>query len=301
MTMKFAGQEGFYWWFGVVEDREDPQKLGRVKVRVHNFHGNKIDTPTDDLQWAPVLMQPTSASSLKVGISPTGIIVGSTVFGFFVDGQDGQIPMVLGTLHGIPDKNVDRHDVSLLARETNSINKIKTGPEPDSAYGAIYPYNKVIQTESGHVVEVDDTPNRERIHIYHRKGTYVEIDQNGRKVSKTVDNDYEIVVKDKIVYVEGNIDIEVRGNAKILVHGNAETVVKGNVDTTINGNCRTRVDGSYTLSVGGDIKNNGSTINLNNGSQGAARVGDAADSGDPGGAVGSNKIESGSSTVFIGG
>ena len=43
------------------------------------------------------------------------------------------------------------------------------------------------------------------------------------------------------------------------------------------------------------------TINLNQGSNGAARVGDTADTQDPGNAVGTNKIESGSSTVFIGG
>jgi len=41
MTTKNLGAEGFFWWFGVVEDRDDPQKLGRVKVRVHNFHGDK--------------------------------------------------------------------------------------------------------------------------------------------------------------------------------------------------------------------------------------------------------------------
>ena len=35
MTTKNLGAEGFSWWFGVVEDREDPQKLGRVKVRIH--------------------------------------------------------------------------------------------------------------------------------------------------------------------------------------------------------------------------------------------------------------------------
>ena len=90
-------------------------------------------------------------------------------------------------------------------------------------------------------------------------------------------DDIEVVLKDKTVYIQGNAKVE----------------IKGNVDVT--------VDGNYNLNVTGDIKINGKTINLNQGSNGAARVGDTADTQDIGAAVGTNKIESGSSTVFIGG
>jgi len=276
MTTKNLGAEGFFWWFGVVEDRDDPQKLGRVKVRIHNFHGDKVKTPTADLQWAFIIMQPTSASYQKTGLSPTGLMVGSTVVGFFADGGEGQMPMVMGSLPGIEDKDPAKHDVTLLAREVNPLNKNTIGPEPVSAYSAVYPYNRVYQSESGHVVELDDTPNRERIHVFHRTGTYTEINQEGRRVNKIVGDDIEVVLKDKTVYIQGNAKVE----------------IKGNVDV--------KVDGNYNLNVSGDIKINGKNINLNNGSNGAARVGDTADTQDPGGAVGTNKIESGSSTVFIG-
>ena len=277
MTTKNLGAEGFFWWFGVVEDRDDPQKLGRVKVRVHNFHGDKIKTPTADLQWAFIIMQPTSASYQKTGLSPTGLMVGSTVVGFFADGGEGQMPMILGSLPGIEDKDPAKHDVTLLAREVNPLNKNTVGPEPSSAYSAVYPYNRVYQSESGHIVELDDTPNKERIHVFHRTGTYTEINQEGRRVNKIVGDDIEVVLKDKTVYIQGNAKVE----------------IKGNVDVTVNGN--------YSLNVSGDIKINGKTINLNQGSNGAARVGDTADTQDIGSAVGTNKIESGSSTVFIGG
>lgn len=277
MTTKNFGTEGFFWWFGVVEDRDDPQKLGRVKVRVHNFHGDKIKTPTADLQWAFIVMQPTSASYQKTGLSPTGLMVGSTVVGFFADGSEGQMPMILGSLPGIEDRDPAKHDVTLLAREVNPLNKNTVGPEPSSAYSAVYPYNRVYQSESGHIVELDDTPNRERIHVFHRSGTYMEVNQEGRRVNKIVDNDIEVVLKDKTVYIQGNAKVEVKGNVNI------------------------KVDGNYNLDVTGDLKINGKTVNLNNGSNGAARVGDTADTQDPGGAVGTNKIESGSTTVFIGG
>ena len=277
MTTKNLGIEGFFWWFGVVEDRNDPQKLGRVKVRVHNFHGTKVDTITDDLQWAFIIMPPTNASYQKTGLAPTGLMVGSTVFGFFADGGEGQMPMILGSLPGIEDKDPAKHDVTLLAREVNPLNKNTVGPEPSSAYSAVYPYNRVYQSESGHIIELDDTPNKERIHVFHRTGTYTEINQEGRRVNKIVGDDIEVVLKDKTVYIQGNAKVE----------------IKGNVDV--------KVDGNYNLNVSGDIKINGKTINLNQGSNGAARVGDTADTQDIGSAVGTNKIESGSRTVFIGG
>ncbi|NDG29047.1 hypothetical protein EB118_02975 [bacterium] len=265
--MKQIGIEGFFWWFGVVEDRKDPEKLGRVKVRVYNFHGSKVETPTNDLQWAFIIMQPTSAGFNKIGLSPTGIVEGSTVFGFFADGQNGQMPMILGTLQGIPDKDVNKHDVTPLARENNTINKSLIGPEPPSSYGSVYPYNKVFQSESGHVIEIDDTPNRERIHVYHKKGSYTEINQDGRRVSKIVDDNIEVVLKNKTVFVQGDCKLEVKGN------------------------CKVEVNGDYSLNVKGKISINGNEVVINNGKNGAARVNDQTDS---------SKILKGSSSVKIG-
>jgi len=290
--MQEIGPEGFFWWFGVVEDRDDPFKLGRVRVRVHNFHGDKVKTPSGDLQWASVVTTPTSASLKEVGISPNGLQLGSTVFGFFADGNNGQMPIVLGSLHGIPDNQVSNHDVSNLVRENNTINKNIIGPEPPSAYTARYPYNKVYKSESGHVFEIDDTPNSERLHLYHKSGTYIEVNNEGRQTTKVVSDDIEVIVKDKTVFIQGNCKIEIKGNKQVVIEGNS--------DLKINGNYNIDVSGEINIDSKKDIKINGNTINLNKGSKGAARVGDSADTGDAGNPPGTNKIESGSGTVFIG-
>lgn len=267
MTTRHLGEEGFRWFIGTVEDRNDPLKLGRVRIRVINLHSDKQSRiRTEELPWANILNNPTSASYNKVGVSPTGITVGATVVGFFMDGKDGNHPVVMGTLAGIPGNDNKNHDVPSEARELNTIEKEQVGSEPATAYSSKYPYNKVLRTERGHVIEIDDTPNAERIHLYHRSGTYVEINQDGRMVTKVADDDYEIVVKNKEVYIKGNVNMQ--------------------------------VEGSYTLNATGPVAINGSTVNINNGSKGAARIGDAVPDSETDGTQG---IGAGSGTVFIGG
>lgn len=220
MTTRHIGEEGFRWFLGVVEDRDDPLKLGRVRVRIYNVHSSKQSrVATTDLPWATAMSPITGAPYNKVGQAPVGIQVGTTVLGFFMDGEDGNNPVIMGTLAGIPGVNVDNHDVPPEAREINLVNKSPLGPEPGSAYRAKYPYNKVIRTEGGHVLELDDTPNFERIHIYHKSGTYVEISEDGKLVTKAAGDNVEVTVKDNQVYVGGNVNLEVKGNVNMTVGG----------------------------------------------------------------------------------
>lgn len=93
----------FYWWFGVVEDRNDPLRLGRCRVRIIGYHTEDSETlPTEDLPWALPVMPANSAGSSGVGWSPTGAVEGSWVVGFFADGEGGQHPMFFGTVGSIP-------------------------------------------------------------------------------------------------------------------------------------------------------------------------------------------------------
>lgn len=241
----------FLWFFGVVEDRNDPLKMGRVRVRCYYWHTeDKAQVPTDKLPWAQVLTPVQNSAMGDIGETPLGVVEGTWVFGFFMDGRLAQKPMIMGTMPGIPfeklssefgftdpsgkyPERVNEPDVNRLARNqaeyppSNPTTKNEgrttgvetsagtTWDEPQSAYNAQYPRNHVRQTESGHIKEYDDTPSNERIHEFHKSGTFYEIDTNGNKVVRVVGDNYEIVAGSDFVNIKGDANLTVDGALNI--------------------------------------------------------------------------------------
>lgn len=87
---------------GVVEDNSDPLTLGRVRARYFGYHSdNREDLPTMDLPWSQVLQPGNSASISGIGWSPNGLERGSWVFAIFMDGEEAQFPLILGSIPNI--------------------------------------------------------------------------------------------------------------------------------------------------------------------------------------------------------
>ena len=103
MQKNFMGKAGFRWFVGVVEDRNDPKFLGRVRVRCLGLHTENLEKlPTADLPWAHPMNPITSATISGVGQTPLGPVEGTWVVGFFSDGGEAQTPIIMGTLPGVP-------------------------------------------------------------------------------------------------------------------------------------------------------------------------------------------------------
>ena len=121
--------------------------------------------------------------------------------------------------------------------------------EPKVPWQAIYPYNHVHQTESGHIIEMDDTPNWERMHWYHRTGTFIEIHPTGIKVDKIINNYYNIILGSRYTHIESNDFTTVDGSQE-------NYVVSNRVD---------KIGGDYSISVGKgrfNVTNTTGDINL---------------------------------------
>ena len=343
----------FTWWQGVVEDRYDPLKLGRCRVRILGYHtDNKqesVGIPTADLPWATPSQPITSAAMNGIGTSPTGIVEGTWVFGFFRDGKNAQDPVIIGTFGGIPEdkctpglgfndptgkyplqQNLNEPDTNRLARGSGAafpvplpitdseqlkdkfkypptaedapslVHKRKTRQkdtpkaiagdmstsidptdktalynetlwnEPNPRYGgtvdsdttyldtvknsSAYPRNHVRVSESGHVEEWDDTTTAERLHKYHKTGTFEEIQPDGTKVTKIVGNEYEITLKDKKVLINGTCDVTIAGDCRMLYKGDVVQEIKGDYHLHVHGDKRTKIHGNSVTEILGDRK-----------------------------------------------
>ena len=136
-----------------------------------------------------------------------------------------------------------------------------TFSQPTIPFAAKYPYNRVIETESGHVQEYDDTPGHERINTYHRSGTFEEIDANGTKVTKIVGDGYTIydrngyiaIFGDANVTCSGNVNIYCRSDANIEVAGSARMEVGGNFDLGVAKDMSIAVEGDFSLWANGTM------------------------------------------------
>ena len=121
----FEGRDGFEWFTGVVEDRNDPKALNRVRVRIFGIHTeNKQKIATPDLPWATVMMPTTSSSISGLGTTVHGLVEGSWVIGFFRDGAANQQPVIMGSLIGQPSKTI-RLDRTLDDKGKRKEDKIK--------------------------------------------------------------------------------------------------------------------------------------------------------------------------------
>jgi hypothetical protein len=104
--------------------------------------------------------------------------------------------------------------------------KIKSPAKP------VYPYNKALFTESGHLLEVDDTLGAERIAVEHRTGTFQEMHPDGSMVTRVVNTNYTVVCKDDEVVIGGKVTVNIGGDATMSIGGNLKADVSGTTDIT---------------------------------------------------------------------
>jgi hypothetical protein len=145
----FMGKDGFSWFVGVVEDRNDPAQLGRVRVRVLGRHSEDLtQVKTTDLPWAHVMHPVTDPSMQGLGHTPSFLTQGSWVVGFYRD-NEAQQPVIMGSLPGAPSNTSDPTQGFNDPRGEDAFEPAFQG---DPSYG---PYPGL--RDSGHDISESDT------------------------------------------------------------------------------------------------------------------------------------------------
>jgi len=141
-------------------------------------------------------------------------------------------------------------------------NTDETWEQSKVPYNAKYPFNHVYFSESGHVMEFDDTENSERIHLYHKAGTFTEIDANGTKVTRIVGDGYEILERNGYIHVFGSQHVTVEGAQKTKVVNTFDLEVDGATTINIHNDATVNVKGNAKMAVGKEFALKANSIKM---------------------------------------
>ena len=112
----FVGRDGFIWWIGQIADdswtknqqgsrpkntavADQPGFGYRYQVRIMGYHTADDNELKDaDLPWASVMYPVTSGGGGDTTFETPALRKGNFVYGFFLDGEDAQQPVIMGIL-----------------------------------------------------------------------------------------------------------------------------------------------------------------------------------------------------------
>lgn len=185
--------------------------------------------------------------------------------------------IAIGRPEETPDIIDENYDPNYPVGAHENKPKIKSNDlfdEPRSAYNTKYPHNKVIQTSSGHVIEIDDTPDYERIQIMHKSGSFMEFHPDGKivvhsgtkKTNEDSDVDIYLVSDSKInMHSTGTLNVYSGSDIIIAAADNVNVNVESNINVNSNSEINIESEAETTIHATGNLNLNSAAKILLNG------------------------------------
>jgi hypothetical protein len=138
----FIGRDGFVWWIGQIAPLDSMKKQSsgggwgnRFKVRIMGYHPlNEDELSNEDLPWAQALIPTTSGSGAANVMTGVQLQPGDMVFGFFLDGDNAQVPVIMATFARTDSVSSKKYDSPFVPFTgfSKSISQSLTTPFPES-------------------------------------------------------------------------------------------------------------------------------------------------------------------------
>lgn len=283
----FNMSKNFVPFMGVVENNVDERLEGRVQVRAFGFHGTADQIPTADLPWAiPVL------GSYDFNTPPPPL--NAWVFGFFMDGQDAQQPIIIGIIPSVNTNVINqtqngwgspmRPNYELLSYGSRAADygqpnssKLARGENIDQTYVIAQEVTRVKSIKGADGNEWEEPGSAYNAQYPFNRvietagGHSIELDDTPgaeRMMFYHKSGSYIQIdsagtttnksTSDKFDINETNLHIYVGGKCVVNVMGDSYVHVAGNKIEEIGGDFRQVVHGNYELSVAGQMNLNAS-------------------------------------------
>ena len=232
-----AGPAGEYGVVtGLVTSLNDPEKLGRVKVKLP-WLGTDVES-----YWARVAV-PSAGAERGFAYLPE---VNDEVLIAFEHG-DVNRPFILGGLWNSKDKP----------------------PEGDKLLDGDKVVQRVIKSRSGHVIILDDTDGKEQIVVRDKTGeNEIVIDSADKKLTIKVGGEMLVETKGKITMKSASDDIILDcNNLSVKTKQNITLEASSNVEVKATANCTVQGTAGVTVknAAGAQVALSGPSVSVNNG------------------------------------
>lgn len=222
-----------YEYSGIVVDNNDPNKWGRIKVRVEPMFSSDA-VPVASIPWA----------------TPRNILIDGAGAGFGAF----SVPRVGSR-------------VTVTFRQGDFMQPVYGGEETDPVHGipafalTNYPNRKGFRLENGVEVFFDESDNLVRIN--HPTGTFIQVATDGSVTVNTIKDANVIAGQD--VIATATRDVRVDAGNDIIVHAanDINITADGESYMTMNGDTTMTITGNLTATATGSINLTGAAVNIN--------------------------------------
>lgn len=283
--------ESFNWYFGVVENRNDPMKLGRLQVRWYGVHSSDLTKqPTLSLPWATPVFPITNSSTTGIGGPWTGAVEGTFVMGFFIDSKY-QKPFIMGTIAGIPSeigaegkafsdqsgryprnkpdlynglnesdvsrlaRNPEGH-VSLASRRTNRTVSVPTAKAPE-VKSVLDNKPPPVDYQRSYWDQPQPQGNEESQvrypynHVWETESGHI-FEVDDTPGAQRINNQHRSGTFEEIT-ADGTRTTKIKGDDYEIVARDKNVLIRGSVNLTVEGNVKTLIKGDKYEEVDGNI------------------------------------------------